>query len=105
MHKLFWLKSIAILLVFSPQSYAHFPLMNCYYEEANVICQAGYSDGSSAIDYVVKMYDYEDNLIAKSTTDKASKATFSHPNQDFYLIFDAGHESPVEVDTVEIKKR
>lgn len=51
------------------------------------------------------MYDYEDNLIAKVRTDKRSIAEFSHPETDFYLVFDAGHESPVEVDVVELKEK
>lgn len=84
---------------------AHFPLMGCWFESEKVICEAGYSDGSSAEDYAVQMFDYEDNLIAKTMTDKRSIAEFEHPNTDFYLVFDAGHESPVEVDIVEISEK
>lgn len=51
------------------------------------------------------MYDYDDNLIAKVNTDKRSIAEFSKPETDFYLVFDSGHESPVEVDVVEIKDK
>lgn len=87
------------------QAAAHFPLMSCHLIQDKVICQAGYSDGSNAIDYDVKMYDYDDNLIAKQTTDKRSIAEFSHPKMDFYLVFDAGHENPVEVDVVEIQQK
>ena len=85
------------------QAAAHFPLMSCYLEQEKVICEAGYSDGSTAVDYDVEMYDYDDNLIAKVTTDKRSIAEFTHPQTDFYLVFDAGHENPVEVDVVELK--
>ncbi|NMV28261.1 hypothetical protein HKB32_03655, partial [Vibrio parahaemolyticus] len=46
-----------------------------------------------------------DNLIAKEKTDKRSIAEFTHPETDFYLVFDAGHESPVEVDIVELKEK
>ncbi len=85
---------------------AHFPLMSCHLEQHSdkqaVVCQAGYSDGSTAVDYDIKMYDYDDNLIAKETTDKASSVRFPHPETDFYLVFDAGHENPVEVDVVEL---
>ncbi|MFB1078329.1 hypothetical protein [Photobacterium damselae] len=84
---------------------AHFPLMQCWFEAKNVVCQAGYSDGSTAVDYDVDMFDYDDNLIAKVKTDKGSRAVFTHPEMDFYLVFDAGHENPVEVDVVEIKEK
>ncbi|MEF1310639.1 hypothetical protein QTO01_11080 [Vibrio mytili] len=87
------------------KAFAHFPLMSCYFEQNTVVCEAGYSDGSKAVSYEVEMFDYDDNLIAKETTDKRSIATFSHPETDFYLVFDAGHESPVEVDVVEINEK
>ena len=51
------------------------------------------------------MFDYDDNLIAKEVTDKRSIVEFVHPNEDFYLVFDSGHENPVEVDVVEISEK
>ena len=84
---------------------AHFPLMSCWFESDKVACEAGYSDASTAVDYAVNMYDYDDNLIAKAVTDKRSIAEFSKPDTDFYLVFDAGHENPVEVDVVEISEK
>ncbi|APX09476.1 hypothetical protein D0784_25250 [Vibrio campbellii] len=100
------LKVSAIFAGFiSYQAAAHFPLMSCHLEQEKVICEAGYSDGSTAVDYDVEMYDYDDNLIAKVTTDKRSIAEFTHPQTDFYLVFDAGHENPVEVDVVELKEK
>lgn len=102
--KAFSVLIIGASLLFSSAVFAHFPLMHCWYEEQNVVCETGYSDGSKAIDYVVKMYDYDDNLIAKQDTDKRSIATFVKQTDEFYLVFDSGHENPVEVDSVEIKK-
>ncbi|MET2899011.1 hypothetical protein ABXV22_11890 [Vibrio rotiferianus] len=106
------MKSLSILKVsaiftgfISFQAAAHFPLMSCHLEQEKVICEVGYSDGSTAVDYDVEMYDYDDNLIAKVTTDKRSIAEFTHPQTDFYLVFDAGHENPVEVDVVELKEK
>lgn len=86
-------------------AHAHFPLMSCWFESNIVACEAGYSDGSKAIDYSVEMYDYEDNLIAKEMTDKRSIAEFKKPDADFYIVFDSGHEFPVEVDVVEISEK
>lgn len=90
---------------FSASANAHFPLMSCWLESGKVICEAGYSDGSSAVDYNVDMFDYDDNLIGKVTTDKRSIVEFDFPETDFYLVFDAGHENPVEVDVVEISEK
>ncbi|QUM82279.1 hypothetical protein HWV01_19330 [Moritella sp. 5] len=91
--------------LFSGTASAHFPLMICWFESDKVACEAGYSDASTAIDYAVNMYDYDDNLIAKAVTDKRSIVEFNKPDTDFYLVFDAGHENPVEVDVVEISEK
>ncbi|MBW3698109.1 hypothetical protein EK599_20720 [Vibrio sp. T187] len=96
--------ALAIGLASMP-TMAHFPLMGCWFDGDKVVCEAGYSDGSTAVDYEVEMFDYDDNLIAKTSTDKRSIAEFEHPQVDFYLVFDAGHENPVEVDVVEIKSK
>jgi hypothetical protein len=97
--------ALSLSVLFSSAASAHFPLMTCWFEGDKVACEAGYSDGSKAIDYDVNMYDYDDNLVAKVTTDKRSIAEFVKPESDFYLVFDAGHENPVEVDVVEISEK
>lgn len=90
------------LLLSSSAAFAHFPLMHCASTGDAIECEAGYSDGSKAIDYQVSMFDYDDNLIAKAKTDKRSVATFKKTTEEFYIVFDSGHENPVEVDSVEI---
>ncbi|MDO6498995.1 hypothetical protein [Photobacterium sanguinicancri] len=99
---LFLFSSVAL---FSTSAQAHFPLMSCWFAADQVVCEAGYSDGSTAVDYDINLYDYDDNLIAKESTDKASKVSFAKPDTDFYIVFDAGHENPVEVDVVEISEK
>lgn len=103
-------KSVNILILsmaglFSTAAQAHFPLMNCWFEDAKVVCQTGYSDGSTAVDYSVELYDYEDNLLLNLNTDKRSIAEFDKPEGDFYVVFDSGHENAVEVDVVEISEK
>lgn len=105
MKKCSCLSLIAFSVLFSAAANAHFPLMSCWFESGKVICQAGYSDGSNAVDYAVDMFDYDDNLISRAMTDKRSVAEFTIPDTDFYLVFDAGHENPVEVDVVEISEK
>jgi len=92
----------ASLLLFSVASFAHYPLMECLYKGDIIECEAGFSDGSKAVDYKVSLYDYDDNLIANVMTDKRSIATFKKSAEEFYIVFDSGHEYPVEVDSVEI---
>lgn len=96
---------LAALLLASSSAFAHYPLMHCWLAGDNIECEAGYSDGSKAPNYEISMFDYDDNLIAKSTTDKRSIATFEKMTDEFYLVFDSGHEYPVEVDGVEISEK
>lgn len=77
---------LSFLALFSMSAHAHFPLMSCWFEADKVICEAGYSDGSTAVDYDVDMFDYDDNLIAKSITDRRSIAEFKRPIQIFILF-------------------
>lgn len=93
------------LLLSSHVALAHFPLMHCSFHGQSIECEAGYSDGSKAVNYFISMFDYDDNLIAKEKTDKRSIATFKKTHDEFYLVFDSGHESPVEVDSVEISEQ
>jgi len=95
--------SCASLLLFSSLSFAHYPLMQCVYKGETIECEAGFSDGSKAVDYKVSLYDYDDNLIANEMTDKRSIATFTKSVDEFYIVFDSGHEYPVEVDSVEMQ--
>ena len=103
--KYLYLSVAATSVLYSTVVAAHFPLMHCWFEANNVLCEAGYSDGSKAVDYRVNLYDYDDNLLAKKNTDKRSIVTFEKPDSDFYIVFDSGHENPVEVDVVEISDK
>ena len=93
------------LLFTSSAALAHYPLMECWSKGDLIECQAGYSDGSKATNSTVNMYDYDDNLIARVKTDKRSIATFTLSVDEFYIVFDSGHEYPVEVDGVEINEK
>ncbi|MBY6185376.1 hypothetical protein KUV89_01795 [Marinobacter hydrocarbonoclasticus] len=95
------------LALFSTSSFAHFGLMECWFEQdrSEVHCKTGWTDGGHASNYDIKLFDYDDNLLAIERTDAQSRVQFPTPAGDFYLVFDPGHESPVEVDVVEMKDR
>ncbi|WP_158144702.1 hypothetical protein [Vibrio metschnikovii] len=95
-----WLVLTSGLL--SGLSWAHFPVMECQKQADHILCQAGYSDSSPAINETVRMFDYDDVLIEIGKTDQRSEVTFTVPNGDYYIVFDPGHEAPVEIDGVEL---
>ncbi|MBY5991483.1 hypothetical protein [Ferrimonas balearica] len=106
MRQLTPLIALAPLLLASPAS-AHFGLMECWFEQdrSQIHCQTGWTDGGAASNYDIHLYDYDDNLLAIERTDDQSRVQFPAPDGEFYLVFDPGHESPVEVDVVEMKDR
>lgn len=83
-------------------SFAHFPVMECQKQADHILCQAGYSDGSPASNETVRVFDYDDVLIDMGKTDQRSQVTLSIPSGDYYIVFDPGHEAPVEIDGVEL---
>ncbi len=90
------------LLFTSSLAHAHYPLMTCNAEKQLITCEAGFSDGSPATNKRVSVLDYNENLLQKLTTDKRSQVSFTRPEGEFYIRFDAGHEAPVEIDYDEL---
>ncbi|EGR2794818.1 hypothetical protein DU976_02750 [Vibrio navarrensis] len=88
--------------MFSASALAHFPLMECSKQGNEVHCQAGYSDGSAASNETIRLFSYDDVLLESQKTDERSKVIFALPSGDYYIVFDPGHESAVEVDGVEL---
>ncbi len=90
------------LLSISTGVQAHYPVMSCALEQKNVLCQTGFSDGSQAINKRVKVLDYNDQLLLQLKTDHKSQVSFLRPEGEFYIRFDSGHESPIEIDYDEL---
>lgn len=94
--------SVFAALLVSGTSWAHFPVMECSKQETTITCQAGYSDSSPALNETIRLFDYDDVLLDAQKTDALSKVTFEQPEGDYYIVFDPGHESAIEVDGVEL---
>ncbi|MDC5719588.1 hypothetical protein OPW41_04155 [Vibrio europaeus] len=93
---------LPLVALFAFPAAAHFPTMECALTERHIECKSGFSDGTGAPNYVIQLFDYEDNLIERQTSDQYSNTRFTRPEGEFYLVFDAGHEAPVEIDIVEL---
>ncbi|WP_416884778.1 hypothetical protein [Marinospirillum sp.] len=82
---------------------AHYPVMDCQKNQADISCRIGFSDGTFAPGSEVVMYTYEDQVIARAVADGSSTAHFTWQEGDFYIQFDAGHEDPAEFDSAELE--
>jgi len=86
----------------STMTLAHYPLMNCEKKADMIRCETGFSDGTLTVNKPVTVLDYGDQVLLRLKTDEASAVEFSAPSGEYYIRFDSGHESPVEIDYDEL---
>jgi len=87
-------------------AFAHSPICNCYNDEENdnkVICEGGFSDGGSAEGVGVKVLNDRDRVLINGAMNADSIFTFTKPDDDFHIIYDAGpsHQVIIYVDDIE----
>ena len=68
---------------------AHAPLLDCGPSGANMItCEAGYSDGSSAANQVIRVRDGEHRLVFEDRFDQNGSYNFTRPEGEFHIQFE-----------------
>jgi hypothetical protein len=87
-------------------AFAHSPICNCYNDDENgdkVICEGGFSDGGSAKGVGVKVLNDRDRVLIKGAMNADSTFTFTKPDDDFHILYDAGpsHQVIIYMDDIE----
>ncbi len=91
------------LLTFTSVSLAHTPICACYDNgDGTVLCEGGFSDGSSASGVAMKVYDENKNLILEGKMSEDSEFEFDKPDGDYSVLFDAGPGHEIEISGSEI---
>ncbi|MGP1580624.1 MAG: hypothetical protein ACTTH5_06360 [Wolinella sp.] len=89
---------VLALLVSVQTLLAHTALMSCVDNgDGTIMCEGGFSDGSSATGVKVKVVQAGKTLEEKKF-DKNSEATFKKPSGEYKVIFDGGEGHTVEID-------
>lgn len=84
-------------------AFAHTPICACYDNgDGTVLCEGGFSDGSSASGVGIKIYDGEQKLILEGKMSEDSEFEFDKPDGDYRVIFDAGPGHEVEINGSDI---
>ncbi|MEM7097882.1 MAG: hypothetical protein AAF541_06435 [Pseudomonadota bacterium] len=98
------LLSIALLCM-AMSALAHFPTLQCEAraDGEELHCLAGFSDGSPPGEVELQVYTYDEELIEVINTDSEGAAVMAMPEGEFYIVFDADHESPAEFDYAELE--
>ena len=103
MKKMLIVLTLAALLAFAGQAFAHSPLMSCFDNgDGTVTCEGGYSDGSSAAGVKVHVLDGAGKSIKETKMTEDSEVTFQKPSGDYKVVFDGGEGHTVEVNGADI---
>lgn len=94
---------LALVLLFATNSFAHIPLCSCSDQgDGTILCEGGFSDGSSAAGVKMRVVDSEGNVIVKGKMDEYGEFTFKKPKGEYTVIFDAGPGHEVKVPSKDI---
>jgi len=95
--------SAALMLTPAGAALAHTPLFSCYDNgDGTVLCEAGFSDGSSASGVAVRVLDGAGEPIHEAQMDANSEFIFDMPDGDYSVQFDAGEGHQINVPADEI---
>ncbi|WED24269.1 hypothetical protein L3Q72_15410 [Vibrio sp. JC009] len=83
---------------FSGQALAHTPLCSCYDNgDGTVLCEGGFSDGSSAAGVEMLVLDASGNELIKSEINEDGEFEFNKPSSDYKVVFNAGPGHSIEI--------
>jgi len=84
-------------------AWAHNPVASCQaVGEDKVRCKGGFSDGSAAPGVTLDVISYDEKVLLPGKLAQDSTLEFKKPEQEFYILFDAGPGHVVEIDQSEI---
>lgn len=89
---------LTIAAFFSASAMAHTAQFSCFDEGAGkVLCEGGFSDGSSAAGANVSIVDAQGKALHKGKVDANSEFRFNKPKGAYTVQFDAGPGHTVEI--------
>lgn len=81
---------------------AHTPLFDCYLDEESVLCEGGFSDGSSASGVEILVIDASGKNLITSKLNEDAEIEFDKPEADYKVIFNAGPGHTIEKNSDDI---
>lgn len=93
----------ALMLMLAAPAMAHTPIFSCFDNaDGTILCQGGFSDGSSAAGTTVRLLDGSGTVINEGQIDDFSEVVFDKPEGDYAVEFDAGEGHEIVVPGSEI---
>lgn len=82
---------------------AHTPLCSCYdFGDNTILCEGGFSDGSSAAGVEMQVLDAAGKALIKSELNEDGELEFTKPSVDYKVVFNAGPGHSIEIDGKDI---
>lgn len=96
---------IAALAVLAAPAFGHNAICDCYLEDdATIICEGGFSDGSTATGIPVRVLDRDGKILIDGAMNEKSEFTFKKPEAVFKVEFDAGEGHVIQIDGRDIEE-
>lgn len=95
--------ALALISLASVPAFAHSIFLNCTNADTQIECKSSFSDGSSAENIPFEVISYDDELLKKGRTDPASSFSFLKPDQEYYILLDAGPGHVIELDMLDVE--
>lgn len=90
------------LVLLASTAFAHAPVLDCFVENDQVKCEAGFSDGSSAEGRKILVLDAANKLLLEGTIDKSGVFAFKAPAGDYHVLFEGGEGHEVTLYSAQI---
>ena len=82
---------------------AHTPLCSCYdFGDNTILCEGGFSDGSSAAGVEMFVLDGSGKELIKSEMNEDGEFEFQKPSGEYKVVFNAGPGHSIEIDGKDI---
>lgn len=95
--------TLAVGTLLSLPATAHSIFLNCEALAETVECKGSFSDGSSADNIPFEVISYEDEMLSAGRTDPDATFNFNTPDQDYYILLDAGPGHVLELDMTDVQ--
>jgi len=96
--------AVAGLLVLCQTAFAHAPILDCFFEQDMVKCEAGFSDGSSAAGRKVQVRDTNSKVLLEGVLDKTHSYLFKPPTRNYSVVFLGGDGHDVTIHSSDIAR-
>ncbi|PIE74642.1 MAG: hypothetical protein CSA18_04105 [Deltaproteobacteria bacterium] len=91
------------VFIMAASGFCHTPLCSCYDNgDGTIVCEGGFSDGSSASGVEMKVLDKNGKVLFKGKMDEFSEYSFKKPDKEYKVVFDAGPGHKIEIDSKKI---